>query len=101
MVLASESQPGVRYSFERVVGEGGMGTAYLARRETAEGASPVVVKVMHEEVLAGEIAPEVVAAKESVALRRLNESVPPTPFVVRFVDAGCSRPWPSSRDTAH
>jgi serine/threonine protein kinase len=88
IVLPSESHAGVRYCFERVVGEGWMGTAYLARRETAEGASPVVVKVMHEEVLAGEIAPEVVAAKEAVALGRLNESVPPTPFVVRFIDAG-------------
>ncbi len=88
LVLPSETQADVRYCFERVVGEGGMGTAYLARRETAEGASPVVVKVMREEVLAGEIAPDIVATKETVALRRLNESVPPSPFVVRFVDAG-------------
>jgi eukaryotic-like serine/threonine-protein kinase len=87
-VLASERQPGVRYCLEQIVGEGGMGTAYLARRETTDGTSPVVVKVMHEQVLAGEIAPEIVAAKEVVALGRLNESVPPSPFVVRFVDAG-------------
>ena len=39
----------------------------------------------------GKVAPELVARKEAVALGRLNESVPPSPFVVRFVDAGSVR----------
>jgi hypothetical protein len=35
-----------------------------------------------------EVPADLIAAKEAVALGRLNESVPPTPFVVRFIDAG-------------
>ncbi|HWP09337.1 MAG TPA: serine/threonine-protein kinase [Polyangiaceae bacterium] len=90
-VIESEVQAGVRYFLERHVGEGGMGQAYLARREAPEGAGPVVVKVVRPTVGEGRISAELLAQKEAVALGRLNERVPPCPFVVRFVDTGSAR----------
>lgn len=90
-VIESETQPGVRYVLERPVGEGGMGSAYLARREARGESALVVVKVMDLSIGEGQVPPELVAMKEAVALGRLNEKVPPTPFVVRLVDAGSAR----------
>jgi serine/threonine protein kinase len=86
--IDSDVQRGVRYYLERHVGEGGMGQAYLARREGPEGAGPVVVKVVRPTIGDGQISPELLAQKEAVALGRLNERVPPCPFVVRFIDTG-------------
>jgi serine/threonine protein kinase len=86
--IESEVQPGVRYFLERHVGEGGMGQAYLARREAPDGAGPVVIKIVRPSVGEGRISPELLAQKEAVALGRLNERVPPCPFVVRFIDTG-------------
>lgn len=86
--IDSDVQHGVRYVLEHQVGEGGMGAAYLARREAPEGASPVVVKVVRRNFGSSDISPELVAQKEAIALGRLNERVPPSPFVVRFVDTG-------------
>jgi eukaryotic-like serine/threonine-protein kinase len=95
----SEVQPGVRYVLERHVGEGGMGRAYLARREAPDGTAPVVIKVVAPNFGDGTVSAELVAQKEAVALGRLNERVPPCPFVVRFIDTGNARiggrvaPW--------
>ena len=86
--IDSDVQQGVRYVLEQQVGEGGMGAAYLARREAPEGASPVVVKVVRRTFGSTDISPDLVAQKEAIALGRLNERVPPSPFVVRFVDTG-------------
>jgi len=65
-----------------------MGVAYLAQRETASGMSPVVVKAVRPVLSLRQVAPDLIAQKEAVALGRLNERVPPSPFVVRFVDTG-------------
>jgi eukaryotic-like serine/threonine-protein kinase len=86
----SEVQPGVRYVLERHVGEGGMGRAYLSRREAPDGTAPVVIKIVAPTFGDGTVSAELVAQKEAVALGRLNERVPPCPFVVRFIDTGKS-----------
>ncbi len=100
-VLCSERDPSISYRIERCIGEGGAGIVFFALREAPDGVTPVVVKVVRPEVAAtaGEKATMLVQ-KEAVALGRLNERVPPCPFVVRFVDvgshpfvAGSSLPW--------
>ncbi|MFZ5890217.1 MAG: serine/threonine-protein kinase [Myxococcota bacterium] len=87
--IASEGQPGVRFELERRLGVGGTAAAFLASRVSREGQSPAVVKIILPEVAAshGSTAAMVVR-KEAVALGRLNERVPPTPFVVRLMDTG-------------
>ncbi|HYO94600.1 MAG TPA: serine/threonine-protein kinase [Polyangiaceae bacterium] len=90
-VIHSEVQGGVSYRLERQIGEGGMGVAYLALRQAFDGLSPVVIKLVRPSLMNSEVAPDLVVQKEAVALGRLNERVPPTPFVVRFVDTGTAR----------
>jgi serine/threonine protein kinase len=87
--IASELHAGVSYRLERRIGEGGTGLAFFALRYGPEGIAPVVIKIVKPEVVksAGATA-ALVIQKEAVALGRLNESVPPTPFVVRFIDTG-------------
>ncbi|MDX2052695.1 MAG: serine/threonine-protein kinase [Polyangiaceae bacterium] len=87
----SEVSSGVRYRIDRVIGEGGMAVAYLGTRETHAGTTPVVIKVVRAHIVAaaGALA-SMVVQKEAVALGRLNERVPPTPFVVRLVDTGAA-----------
>ena len=95
------------YRLESILGAGGMGVAFLARVEDEEtsvrtggGAIPprpgrplagtrCVVKVLLPQVVAREsrIA-ELSFKKEVVALSRLAEKLPPSPFVVRYLDAG-------------
>jgi serine/threonine protein kinase len=90
--IPSEFQPGVTYRLERRIGEGGMGQAFLALREAPDGVSPVVIKLVRPSAASGasgaEDAASVLVTKEAVALGRLNERIPPCPFVVRFVDTG-------------
>lgn len=88
-VIASESRAATGFRIERRLGVGGTAAAYLAARLTPEGESPAVVKIILPEVMAahGPTA-EMVVRKEAVALGRLNEQVPPTPFVVRLMDVG-------------
>ena len=88
-VFASEVHPGVSYRIEHALGEGGTAVAYYATRQSAEQESPCVVKVILPRIVieSGERALTIVK-KEAVALGRLNERVPPTPFVVRLMDTG-------------
>ncbi len=89
LTVASESQPGVSFKIERQLGEGGTAVAYFATRVAPEGTSPVVLKVILPTIImqAGETA-RMIVQKEAVALGRLNERVPPCPFVVRLLDVG-------------
>ena len=91
-VIASDLQPGVTYRLERQIGEGGMGSAYLSLRQAPDGISPVVVKLVRPAFGPNsDRAAALVVQKESVALGRLNERVPPCPFVVRLVDTGAAQ----------
>ena len=95
------------YRLESILGAGGMGVAFLARVDDDEtsvrsGGVPLparagrplagtrcVVKILLPQVVAREsrIA-EISFKKEVVALSRLAEKLPPSPFVVRYLDAG-------------
>jgi serine/threonine protein kinase len=92
MVLASPSQPGVTYRLESLIGEGAHGVVFLALQSLPGALSPAVVKILRPRAvreLAGLAGTAI--SKEVAALRRLSERVPPTPFVVQFLDAGTFR----------
>ncbi len=92
VAFPSEVMRGVSYRTAWRVGEGGMSVVFYALRVTAEGESPVVIKVLRPSFVkrAGPTA-GLIVKKEAIALGRLNERVPPTPFVVRFIDVGTFR----------
>src|SRR3954465_1871921 len=88
-VLESAYQPGVSYRLEKKLGEGGTAAAYLARRTTPAGESEAVIKLILPQIAAdSDERALTIIKKEAVALGRLNERVPPTPFVVRLLDTG-------------
>ncbi len=88
-IVPSEVVAGVGYRIVWRVGEGAMSVVFYAIRVTPQGEAPVVVKVLRPSFVqrAGPTA-ALIIKKESIALGRLNERVPPTPFVVRFIDTG-------------
>jgi len=80
---------GVSYEVQRRLGEGGTAIAYLAMRHAPDGDSPVVIKIILPRIVSeSDEKALTIIKKEAVALGRLNERVPPTPFVVRLVDTG-------------
>jgi serine/threonine protein kinase len=85
--LASSLSPDVSYQLEQALGAGSMAVAFRAIRRAPDGQSFAVVKIIHPDMLmdASDIA-LLTIRKESVALGRLNEQVPPTPFVVRLLE---------------
>lgn len=87
--VPSEVIEAVSYRIVWRVGEGGMSVVFYALRVTPEGETPVVVKLLRPSFVrkAGPAA-ALTIKKEAIALGRLNERVPPTPFVVRFIDTG-------------
>jgi serine/threonine protein kinase len=87
--VPSEILPGVAYRIVWQLGQGGMSVVFYALRVTADGETPVVVKMLKPSFVAkaGPTA-ALIVKKEAIALGRLNERVPPTPFVVRFIDTG-------------
>jgi serine/threonine protein kinase len=88
-VLASNVYQGVSYRLDRALGAGSMAVAFLAERWQPSGTGAAVLKIARPEFVrsAAETA-LLTIRKESVALGRLNERVPPTPFVVRFIESG-------------
>lgn len=87
--IASEVAPNVAYHVLSRVGEGATAAAFHALRVAPEGDCAVVVKVLKPWVVRQSgMTAQLIVQKEAVALGRLNERVPPTPFVVRFIDAG-------------
>lgn len=77
------------YCFQSQLGVGGTAAAYLAQRVAHDGVSPAVLKVILPEIVEQQGATaSAVFLKEAVALGRLNERVPPSPFVVRLLDVG-------------
>ncbi|HYQ31451.1 MAG TPA: serine/threonine-protein kinase [Polyangiaceae bacterium] len=88
-VLQSAYQPGVSYRLEKKLGEGGTAFAYLTRRISPIGESQAVIKIILPQLVAeSDERALTIIKKEAVALGRLNERVPPTPFVVRLLDTG-------------
>jgi eukaryotic-like serine/threonine-protein kinase len=87
--LPSNVYEGVSYRLDRTLGAGSMAVAFLVERRQPTGTGVAVVKMCRPEfVRAAAETALLTIRKESVALGRLNERVPPTPFVVRFIESG-------------
>lgn len=87
--IPSEIVPGVSYRLVWQLGEGGMSIVFYALRVSAQGEVPVVVKMLRPSFAAkAGFTAALIVKKEAIALGRLNERVPPTPFVVRYIDTG-------------
>jgi serine/threonine protein kinase len=88
-VLQSTLQPATSYRLEHKLGEGATAIAYLAKRQGPDGEWPAVIKLIQPHIVkeSNEHALTIIK-KEAVALGRLNERAPPTPFVVRLLDTG-------------
>lgn len=87
--LPSEVTPNVVFRLARPMARSDMQTAFLATRVGPDGEAQVIVKVLRPSFIRKQ-GPRsaLVVRKEAVALGRLNERVPPTPFVVRLIDVG-------------
>jgi hypothetical protein len=87
-VIASDVHPGVMYAVERTLGGGGMSVAFIAARLAPDGQTGVVIKIVRPAIARDSTMASLSVRKEAVALGRLNERVPPTPYVVRLLDTG-------------
>ncbi len=87
--IPSDMAPGIVFRPEQTLGRGGGAIAFLAQRVGPEGSVPVVVKILRP-AFVRKLGPtaHLLIRKEAVALGRLNERVPPTPFVIRLIDTG-------------
>lgn len=87
--IQSQLRPNVAYRLKRLLAVGGTARAYYALRQGPEGEAPVVMKIILPNVVrdGGDTA-LLVIRKEAVALGRLNERIPPSPYVVRLIDTG-------------
>jgi eukaryotic-like serine/threonine-protein kinase len=92
------------FVIDSVLGIGGMGVAFLAH--TDRGARCVVKVILPDVVLREARVAELSFKKEVIALARLAEKRPPSPFVVRWLDAGAlevgyAAARAQGRDTLH
>lgn len=89
LTLKSPHERKVRYQLDRPLGAGSFAVAFFSLRRSTEGHSPVALKIVRPRMMReqGETA-RLAVEKEAIALKRLNERVPPTPFVVRLIDSG-------------
>lgn len=87
--IPSDLSPSIGYRIVSRAGAGAMFVSYYAVRTAPEGETPVVVKMLRPSLFR-QLGPSaaVIVKKEAVSLGRLNEQVPPTPFVVRLIDTG-------------
>ncbi|WP_159396886.1 serine/threonine protein kinase [Sorangium cellulosum] len=87
--IASDLSGNIGYRIVSRAGAGTMFISYYAVRTAPEGETPVVVKMLRPSLFR-QLGPSaaVIVKKEAVSLGRLNEQVPPTPFVVRLIDTG-------------
>lgn len=87
--IQSEMSSDVVYLLDAELPRRERDAAFIARRCGPDGQVPVLMKVLRPSFVK-DIGPNaaVVVRKEAVALGRLNERVPPTPFVVRLIDTG-------------
>ncbi|WP_187345928.1 serine/threonine protein kinase [Sorangium cellulosum] len=87
--IPSDLSPSIGYRIVSRAGAGTMFVSYYAVRTAPEGETPVVVKILRPSLFR-QMGPSaaVIVKKEAVSLGRLNEQVPPTPFVVRLIDTG-------------
>ncbi len=87
--LRVEGPRNVTYRLERPIGAGATAVTFYATRVAPDGLMPVVLKVVRPSFIAGYARQvHLVVQKEVVALGRLNEKVPPCPYVVRLLDSG-------------
>jgi serine/threonine protein kinase len=87
--IPSVHQEGADYRIEAPLGFGSVAVAFYGLRRTPEGSAPVVLKLLRPSFVR-QFAPiaRLTIEREVIALRRLNEQVPPNPFVVRLLDDG-------------
>ncbi|WP_165373130.1 serine/threonine protein kinase [Sorangium cellulosum] len=87
--IISDLSSDIGYRIVSLAGAGAMFISYYALRTAPEGETPVVVKILRPSLFR-QLGPSaaVIVKKEAVSLGRLNEQVPPTPFVVRLIDTG-------------
>jgi len=90
--LSSDTDAAASFRLGEQLGTGGMAVAFYAMRMTPASKTPAVVKITRPSIVRGSSETAMlIVRKEAVALGRLNERVPPTPYVVRFLDTGMVR----------
>jgi serine/threonine protein kinase len=87
--IASSLFPGVTYRVIRVLSRRSVAVKFLAVRDAQDGGTLCVLKMLRPSfvVVFGALATTMVT-KECVALGRLNDRAPPSPFVVRLIETG-------------